>query len=338
MMHLKATNRAPEDPMDDIFDQEFLADAMAGLQAQPKALSPKYFYDARGSHFFDLICKLNEYYPYRTEMTLLPEVAKELAGFLPDKVCCVEFGAGSLHKIRPLLQHCGAIHGFIPIDISHDHLKTAGDKLAEEFPHLSVVPKAGDFTQPIALVSDSTELSNSDVLSLPRLGFFPGSTIGNLTPQEAVKFLKNARKTLGSQSYFLLGVDTQQDREALHNAYNDREGVTAEFNKNILVRMNRELKANFDVDTFMHEARFNESASRIEMHLVSRSAQEVRIAGEVIKFSQGESIHTENSYKYTPERINALVESAGWQVVHRWAPADGSFSEVLLVPATDSDA
>ncbi|MCC5880965.1 MAG: L-histidine N(alpha)-methyltransferase [Idiomarina sp.] len=338
MMHLKATNRAPEDSMDDIFDQEFLADAMAGLQAQPKALSPKYFYDARGSHFFDLICKLDEYYPYRTEMTLLPEVAKELAGFLPDKICCVEFGAGSLHKIRPLLQHCDAIHGFIPIDISHDHLKTAGDKLAEAFPHLSVVPKAGDFTQPIALVSDSAELSNSDVLSLPRLGFFPGSTIGNFTPQEAIRFLKNARKTLGSQSYFLLGVDTQQDREALHNAYNDQEGVTADFNKNILLRMNRELKANFDLDTFTHEARFNESESRIEMHLVSRSAQEIRIAGEVIKFSQGESIHTENSYKYTPERIIALVESAGWQVVHRWTPADGSFSEVLLVPATDSGA
>lgn len=333
MMYVDATHQASDTPMDDIFNQEFLADALAGLQAQPKALSPKYFYDARGSHYFDLICKLDEYYPYRTEMALLPKVAKQLAEFLPEDVCCVEFGAGSLHKIRPLLEHCKAIKGFIPIDISREHLNAAGDKLAEEFPQISIVPRAGDFTQPIALVGDSAALKDSRVLSLPRLGFFPGSTIGNFTPEDAKAFLKNARTTLGADSYFLLGVDTQQDRQALHHAYNDQPGVTAEFNKNVLVRINRELKADFDVDRFTHEARFNQAENRIEMHLVSDQEQQVQVADQVIHFEKGETIHTENSYKYTPERIDALVASAGWQVKHRWAPTDGSFSEVLLVPA-----
>lgn len=318
----------------DIVNADFLADALAGLTSEQKELSPKYFYDARGSHYFDLICKLDEYYPYRTEMALLPKVAQALVEFLPPRVCCVEFGAGSLHKIRPLLEHCSAIEGFIPIDISKDHLQTAGDKLATEFPDLCVVPRAGDFTQVITLVSESADQKHADVLSLPRLGFFPGSTIGNFTPQDATAFLKNARTTLGTKSYFLLGVDTQQDPDALYHAYNDSEQVTAEFNKNVLVRMNRELNATFDLDTFEHEARFNPAQGRIEMHLISRIGQQVQVGDETIFFAQGESIHTENSYKYTPERIKALVESAGWRIEHRWEAEDGSFSEVLLIPET----
>lgn len=310
----------------------FLSDALEGLKAPIKTLPAKYFYDAQGSHYFDLICKLDEYYPYRSEMALLPKVAKALDDLIPAQVCCVEFGAGSLHKIRPLLAHCSAIRGFIPIDISHQHLQNAGNKLTDEFPALHIVPKAGDFTQPITLVSDAEDVKHSGILSLPKLGFFPGSTIGNFNPQQAAEFLENAKVTLGTHSYLLLGVDTQQNPQALFDAYNDSQGITAQFNKNLLVRMNRELNANFDPATFTHDAHFNAQESRIEMHLISQVEQTVQIGGVPIHFAKGESIHTENSYKYTPTRIQTLVESAGWQIKHVWETADGAFSEVLLVP------
>lgn len=309
----------------------FYEDALAGLTASPKWLSPKYFYDARGSHYFDLICKLDEYYPYRTEMALLPTVASELDAWLPEQVVIVEFGAGSLHKIRPLLKASRAIRGFIPIDISAEHLQTAGDNLQQEFPELAVSPAVGDFTQPIELprLAVDRDAANGQV---PRLGFFPGSTIGNFTPDEARQFLINARESLGNDSAFLLGVDTQQDTDTLERAYNDRDGVTADFNKNVLVRMNRELNTNFELEHFTHRAHYNAEHGRIEMHLISNTPQQVRIGPHTIRFAQGESIHTENSYKYTPERLDDLVTSAGWSIAHLWRSPDHAFSEVLLRP------
>ena len=315
------------------FNHDFLADALTGLSAPLKTIPAKYFYDARGSHYFDLICQLDEYYLYRSEMELLPKVAKAMADFIPAQVCCVEFGAGSLHKIRPLLQHCEAIRGFIPIDISHQHLQNAGDKLAAEFPALHIIPKAGDFSQPMTLLSEAEVPAHSEMLSLPRLGFFPGSTIGNFTPEQAVEFLQNAKTTLGIDSHLLLGVDTQQDPQALFAAYNDAQNITAEFNKNLLVRMNRELKADFDPTTFTHMAKFNAQESRIEMYLVSQVEQKVELAGESIYFAAGERIHTESSYKYTPQRLHGLVEASGWQIKHLWETDDSAFSVVLLCAA-----
>lgn len=311
--------------MNKVLNPEFLHDALEGLENTPKTLSPKYFYDARGSHYFDLICKLDEYYPYRTEMALLPEVAEELDTWLQENTCVVEFGAGSLHKIRPLLMKSQRITDFIPIDISAEHLTNAGAELAAEFPKLNVQPVAGDFTSVI-------DLPDFDG---PRLGFFPGSTIGNLTPDEAINFLHSARQTLGSDSLFLLGVDTQQDRTALYNAYNDSKGVTAEFNKNILIRMNRELGATFNVDHFTHEAIFNPTEQRIEMHLYSTRDHSVTIGNTPVDFKKGESIHTENSYKYTPERLDKLASASGWHIKHCWFAPDRAFAEVLLAPVSE---
>lgn len=310
---------------DDVLNPGFLRDALDGLLSTPKTLAPKYFYDARGSHYFDLICKLDEYYPYRTEMTLLPQVAAELDEWLAPQTCVVEFGAGSLHKIRPLLEYSQKITNFIPIDISAEHLHNAGTQLAADFPQITVTPVAGDFTSVVELPD----------ISGPRLGFFPGSTIGNFTPDDAINFLRSARQTLGDNACFLLGVDTQQDLNALHHAYNDSQGVTAEFNKNILLRMNRELGASFELNNFSHEALFNPDEQRIEMHLRSLREHCVTIGGHNIHFQRNESIHTENSYKYTQERLNNLLHKAGWTSRHWWFAPGRAFAEVLLVPLRD---
>ena len=311
----------------------FFEDALTGLTASPKWLAPKYFYDEQGSHYFDLICQLDEYYPYRTEMAFLPQVAKELDAWLPEAVVIVEFGAGSLHKIRPLLQLSRAIKGFIPIDISADHLKHAESRLQGEFPDLEVRSAVGDFTQPIAL----PRLRVDSASGLPRLGFFPGSTIGNFTPEEAEHFLINARHSLGPNSLFLLGVDTQQDPVILERAYNDSKGITAKFNKNILQRMNRELDTDFEPQHFTHRAHYNHAAGRIEMHLISETPQCIRLGPHHVRFARGETIHTENSYKYTDEKLAALVSAAGWRIIYQWQSADGAFREVLLQPTRSTD-
>ena len=311
----------------------FFEDALTGLTASPKWLPPKYFYDAQGSHYFDLICQLEAYYPYRTEMALLPQVAEELDTWLPEAVIIVEFGAGSLHKVRPLLQRSRAIKGFVPIDISADHLRRAKNLLQREFPNLKVQSAVGDFTQPITLPALQVDRHET----VPRLGFFPGSTIGNFTPAEAERFLINARHSLGPESLFLLGVDTQQDPVVLERAYNDPQGVTAQFNKNLLIRMNRELNTDFNIQQFTHRAHYNHALGRIEMHLISQVAQRIHLGHQDIQFAQGESIHTENSYKYTAGKLAALVSAAGWSIVHQWKSGDGAFSEVLLQPATSAD-
>lgn len=305
-------------------DKEFLDDVIAGLQRQPKQLAPKYFYDEQGSRYFDQICQLDEYYPYRTELKLLPKVAKDLNDYFRqqtgDGIHVIEFGAGSLHKIKPLLEHLEQIEEFTAIDISGAHLQSACEELKSYFPALTIHGVEGDFTKPFPLKPDGRV----------HLGFFPGSTIGNLAPAEAIEFLANAQQTLGPDSYMLLGVDTKKDERLLHQAYNDSAGVTAKFNKNVLVRINRELGGNFDLDGFRHEAWYNDEKGRVEMHLRSVRDQRVTLDEQVFDFAEGETIHTENSYKYHPQEFEDLAAKAGWHAEKWWLADDQMFSVTLL--------
>ncbi|RUO66309.1 dimethylhistidine N-methyltransferase [Pseudidiomarina planktonica] len=303
---------------------EFLQDVLAGLRLPQKALSPKYFYDAKGSKYFDQICELEEYYPYRTELSLLPEVARELKQYFKEKsvssIQLVEFGAGSLHKVKPVLKELTMVTEFTAIDISGEHLQEASTELAASFPKLPIKVAQGDFTKPIKLeVSEATPM-----------GFFPGSTIGNFDPEDAREFLENARTTLGEGSYMLLGVDTKKDQQMLEDAYDDSRNITARFNKNILTRINRELNADFELDQFEHVASYNQQLGRIEMHLRSLTAQQVQVSGETFQFEKGETIHTENSYKYHPEEFDQLATAAGWRRECLWLAPDGIFAVMLL--------
>lgn len=305
-------------------DNEFFQAVFDGLGGAPKTLPPKYFYDAQGAHFFDQLCGLDEYYPYRTELRLLPRVARELAQMFRAQahtgLNVVEFGAGSLHKIKPLLRSMSMIRRFTAIDICGDHLQGACRTLAREFPTLAIKGIEDDFTRPLHLGAHA---------GTP-LGFFPGSTIGNFAPDEAVSFLASARQTLGPGSYMLVGVDTKKSESILHRAYNDHHGVTARFNKNILVRINRELGGDFNVDDFEHRAWYNRDQGRVEMHLRSQRRHQVRVQDYEFAFEQGETIHTENSYKYHPHEFEALARRAGWHRSNGWLAEGGMFSMTLL--------
>ena len=283
----------------------FADDAVAGLKAPRKRLPPKYFYDHTGSRLFERITRLPEYYPTRIEQRLLRENAATIARFLPHGGALIEFGSGSTQKVRLLLQQSPHIAAYVPVDISAEFLRQEAEQLRPDFPNLTVAPVEADFLQSFTLPAD--------IMALPRAGFFPGSTIGNLEPHEASAFLRNARRILGPGSAFIIGVDLVKDRAVLHAAYNDGAGVTAEFNLNLLVRLNRELGANFDVSAFEHHACYNRELSRIEMHLASTKRQRVRICGESIDFRAGETVHTESSYKYTVESFGALARGSGWK-------------------------
>lgn len=308
----------------EIAASEFYRDVVAGLEAPQKRLEPKYFYDALGSHYFDQICSLEEYYPYRTELELLPRIAEDLSDYFDGPASramnVVEFGAGSLHKIIPLLSCIGSIREFTAIDICEEHLKTACGELARHFPQLDIQPMPGDFTKPMKLRPSSAVA----------MGFFPGSTIGNFAPSEAIEFLASARGTLGSGSYMLVGVDTKKNETLLNLAYNDSQGITARFNKNILRRVNVELGADFELDHFSHQAFYNRVAGRIEMHLRSDMAQQVRLGPRRFFFEPGETIHTENSYKYHPEEFEQLAQAAGWHTEKHWLAEGNLFSASLL--------
>lgn len=303
------------------YDPDFLDDVLCGLAQSQKQLSPKYFYDTEGSRYFDQICELQEYYPYRTELNLLPKVAKQLAELLRNNITIVEFGAGSLKKIQPLLDRIGAIEAFIPIDIAEDFLHQQCRKLRRAYPDIEIVPVSGDFSQPLNI---------PEVGSGARMGFFPGSTIGNFSPEEAVTFLSNAATTLGPHSHLLIGVDTKKSPSILHQAYNDSQNVTANFNLNVLRRINRELDGNFDLGAFEHYAFYNAPEGRVEMHLVSAEPQRVTVANRTFHFDQGESIHTECSYKYNPDEFCELAAKAQWHCEHTWMSSDGFFSLHLL--------
>lgn len=300
---------------------EFSRHVIDGLQLENKKLHPKYFYDKKGSEYFDEICHLEEYYPYTVELELLPTVAADLKRLLKGRYSLIEFGAGSLLKVKPLLDKVPGIKQFVPIDISSEHLFDACCELKDQYPELNVRPVSGDFTQPIDLPV-SGQLRN--------LGFFPGSTIGNFTPTEAAHFLKNARVSLGESANMIVGVDTKKSPEILHRAYNDASGVTAKFNLNILARINQKFDDAIDVEKFEHYAYYNMVKGCVEMHLVSTEDQEVSLGDVGVHFAQGESIHTESSYKYSPSEFESLANKAGWEIQQLWLARNDMFSIFLL--------
>lgn len=296
----------------------FGPDVIAGLSRRRKAIPPKYFYDARGSALFDRICALPDYYLTRTELDLLKRHAPAMAKRIGRDACLVEFGCGSLTKARLLLDRMPSLSAFVPIDISRDHLLTSAEDLARDYPAIAVSPVCADFTRRFTLPEVAEDRR--------RVGFFPGSTIGNMEPEAAASFLRGAADMLGSGGGLLIGVDLVKDDSVLNAAYNDTEGVTAAFNLNLLTRINRELCGSFEPRGFRHEAFWNAETSRIEMHLVSRHAQRVHVSGRCFAFQEGESIHTENSYKYTVEGFQALAERAGYRPVQVWTDPARLFS------------
>jgi L-histidine N-alpha-methyltransferase len=302
----------------------FRSAVLASLGAPRKWLPCKFFYDETGSQLFDRICELPEYYPTRTECGILAERAHEIGGLIGPEATLVEFGSGAGIKIRLLLQSLERPLCYVPVDISREHLVTAAADLAKDFPHLRVAPVCADYTRPFAV----------PVLpaSRPRTlcGFFPGSTIGNFTPTEAAAFLTRARRLLGPGGLMLVGVDLVKQDSILHAAYNDAAGVTAAFNLNLLVRINRELGGDFHLRQFAHEARWNARLGRIEMHLVSLKPQRVTIAGRSFDFAAGETIHTENSYKYSVPQFQAMAQEAGYRPAAVWTDANDLFSVHLL--------
>jgi dimethylhistidine N-methyltransferase len=302
------------------FDEQtsaFAHDVIEGLSQQPKRLSPKYFYDAAGSELFEQITRLPEYYPTRTELGILRERSADIRTTLPKHAALVEFGAGSTTKVRLLLDSC-QFAAYVPVDISGDFLNAQARRLREDFPSLYVYPVTADFTAPFALPEV--------VKSLPKVGFFPGSTLGNFEPHEACGFLRSAAGILGKGAQMLIGVDLEKDERALYAAYNDGAGVTARFNLNVLVRINRELGGNFDISAFTHRAIYNRERHRVEMHLISRTHQTVRVLGRGFAFRAGESIHTESSYKYSLDRFTALARGSGWTPRACWTDAGKLFS------------
>jgi dimethylhistidine N-methyltransferase len=295
----------------------FARDAIGDLSQHPKRLSPKYFYDAIGSELFEAITRLPEYYPTRTELKILRDHGSEIAAIIPKGAALVEFGAGATTKVRLLLEKC-AFGAYVPVDISGDFLNAQASALREDFPTLAVYPVAADFTAPFALPEE--------IAGMPKVGFFPGSTIGNFEPHEASRFLRSARDILGVGAQMIIGADLEKNERLLHDAYNDASGVTARFNLNVLVRMNRELGGNFDLSAFAHRAIYNRERHRIEMHLISKKTQTVRMLGTSFSFRRGETIHTENSYKYSVERFAALARGSGWTVRESWTDENKMFS------------
>jgi dimethylhistidine N-methyltransferase len=300
----------------------FAEDVVAGLSRPRKSIPPKHFYDAEGSRLFEAICELAEYYPTRTEIGLLRGAADEIAALIPDGAALVEFGSGASVKTRILLDAAPQLSAYVPIDISPAALESAARAIGRDYPRLRVEPLAEDFTAALRLPDA--------VAGRPAVGFFPGSTIGNFAPDEARDFLVRARRLLGEGARFLVGVDLVKPEADLVAAYDDVLGVTAAFNKNLLARINRELGGDFDLDGFAHRAVWNPRESLIEMHLVSLREQDVRAAGRRFRFAAGETLHTENSYKFTVDGFSRLAEAAGWRPERWWASAHPAFGAALL--------
>lgn len=300
----------------------YLEDFLSGLSSTPKALPSKYFYDELGSQLFERITMLPEYYPTRAETALLRQIAPQISKLIPPGAAMIEFGSGSSSKTRILLETAPQLGVYAPLDISATALTEAVQRTSEAFPHLLVTPIVGDFTQPFRIPAAAE--------GRPVIGFFPGSTIGNFGPEDAARFLADARTSLGGESRFLIGYDLVKEASTLEAAYDDAERVTAAFNLNMLTRANRELGADFDLSMFSHRAVWNARESRIEMLLVSGARQAVHIAGRSFHFDQGEGLHTETSYKYTEEGFAALALAAGWRVEQSWVSPPPRFGVVLL--------
>jgi dimethylhistidine N-methyltransferase len=300
-------------------EESFRDAVLAGLGRARKAIPCKFFYDARGSALFEEICLLPEYYPTRTEIAILDEYSADIAAQMGPHSRLIEFGSGASHKVRILLQALDRPTAYVPVDISREHLRDAASGLAEDFPSVPVIAVCADYTRPFPLPPLPGPKGK-------RVGFFPGSTIGNFEPEAAVAFLANYARVLAPGGEMLIGVDLKKDPDILDAAYNDRAGVTAAFNLNLLERINRELDGDLDIDRFEHLAFYNSDEGRVEIFIRSLADQQARIAGRRFRFAEGELIHTEFSYKYSVAEFRALAARAGFRPVDTWTDPAELFS------------
>jgi L-histidine N-alpha-methyltransferase len=296
-----------------------LAEIQAGLGQQQKSISPKYFYDDAGSKLFDAICELPEYYPTKTELGIMYENIAELATLVGPQASLIEFGSGSSLKTRVLLERLHELAVYVPVDISEEHLLQTAESIRADFPAVEVLPVVADFMRPF-------QLPSPQVMPLRNIIYFPGSTIGNFPKEAAHKLMQVMYHEAGEDGALLIGVDLQKDVAVLERAYNDSQGITAEFNLNVLRRLNREFDGTFDLDRFAHRAIYNEAAGRIEMYLDSLVDQTASVGGREFRFVEGESILTEHSHKYTLEGFAGMALEAGFQVERVWMDAGGLFS------------
>ena len=304
----------------------FADDVIAGLSQTPKTLPCKYLYDARGSQLFDAICQLEEYYVTRAELSIMEQSAAEMAERIGAGVMLAEFGSGSSVKTRLLLDHLRDPAAYVPVDISREHLQQSADRLSARYPEVEVLPTCADFTRPFRLPAPATTPSHTAV-------YFPGSTIGNFTPEAAREILEQVAAMCGRGGGLLIGIDLQKDPAVIEAAYNDAAGVTAAFNRNLLIRLRRELGAEIDADQFRHEAVYNRRLGRVEISLVSQREQTIRIGESTFCVDRDERILTEYSHKYTPESFADLAASAGLRLHRTWTDRDQLFAVLHLVVA-----
>ncbi|HEX8300613.1 L-histidine N(alpha)-methyltransferase [Sphingomonas sp.] len=310
----------PEDGQASLADPNFRADVLAGLAATPRAIPARWFYDRRGSELFEAITALPEYYPTRTEAALLESIGPELGALAARNAAVVEFGSGSSAK-TPILLRAIRPAAYVPIDISGDFLRQSARALSADFPSLPVYPVEADFLRPLPLPGE--------VASLPKLGFFPGSTVGNMNAYHAVDLLRAMREWLGEGARLLIGMDRVKSPDVLIPAYDDAQGVTAAFNLNLLERINRELSGTIPVAAFRHRAIWNADAARIEMHLEAQGDVEFTVDGRPFAMMAADTIHTENSHKYGPNGARMLLRAGGWTPVREWSDPQDWFALIL---------
>ena len=298
-------------------ENDFLATVRDGLRQRPRAIPPKFLYDERGSRLFDSICNTPEYYLTRTETGILDQFCAQMVELIGNSCALIELGCGSATKTPLLLQHMADGAMYVPIDICEPRLMQSTQRLRTMFPEIQMHPLCADYTRLSTLGFDGDE--NRRVI------FFPGSTIGNYAPDESVRLLRHAAQLLGSDGALLVGVDCKKSPNLLNAAYNDADGYTAAFNLNLLARMQRELGAQLDLDGFAHHAYYNAVLGRIEMNLVSQRKQIIRLEGETFHFEEGDTIHTENSYKYSAQDFQQLARAAGWYPKMLWTDREGLF-------------
>ncbi|AMV35841.1 L-histidine N(alpha)-methyltransferase [Planctomyces sp. SH-PL62] len=306
-------------------DRRFRADVLAGLALPRKRLPSKYFYDAVGSRLFERITELPEYYPTRTELSIMHRHADAMAARCGPRCLLIELGAGALTKVRLLLDRLDAPAGFVPVDVSGEHLREAAATLADDYPALDVEPVVADFTAPFAVPEAAT--------AERKVVYFPGSTLGNFDPQEADDLLRRIARIVGPGGGLLLGVDLRKDPAVLERAYDDAAGVTAAFNRNLLARIDRELGGDFDAESFRHVAFYDHEKSRVEMHLVTDRERRVRVRASTFDFLAGESIHTENSHKYDISELAARAQACGLRLDESWTDARDYFAVLYLTAA-----
>lgn len=305
--------------------EQFLAEVLNGLRKEQKELPTKYLYDKRGSQLFESICLLDEYYVPNVEESIVESHISEIAGLIGTGALLIEYGSGNCRKVRSLLDNLDNPAAYVPIDISREQLMNVSRELATDYPNLQLLPVCGDYTGRFEIPDVPGDYNRIIV-------YFPGSTIGNFTPDQAVHFLEKVGGVCGKNGALLIGVDLKKDTDVLHRAYNDAAGVTSDFNLNLLRRINRELGSNFQVDSFSHDAFYNQEEGRIEMHLVSLKDQSVNLDGEVINFRQGETIWTESSYKYSVEEFREIAYRSGFGVKKAWSDEKEWFSVQYLEP------